>query len=247
MTINRSIVRPGKGKNSPKLGDCAVMAASEADLRMVCGRMNLHEADFIKLFMSRLYAADQRQTDTFTLVGPFIGAPYAAMILETLIAWGARKILFLGWCGGVSSDVKIGDIIIPDCAFIDEGTSISYKNNKSLCVLPSDGLTENIKKSFSNDGICFKTGSVWTTDAVYRETSEKVKYYRNKDVLAVDMELSAVFTVANFYRVEVAGVLVVSDEISTGKRVTGFSSKYFKKSRAAVCNTISSICLEKKI
>jgi len=47
------------------------------------------------------------------VVGPFVGAPYAAMLLETLIAWDVEKIIFFGWCGAISHDVKIGDIIIP--------------------------------------------------------------------------------------------------------------------------------------
>ena len=62
----------------------------------------------------------------FSITGPFIGAPYAAMLLETLIAWGARRIIFLGWCGAVAEEVKIGDIILPTAALIDEGTSGHY-------------------------------------------------------------------------------------------------------------------------
>ena len=61
------------------------------------------------------------------------------------------------------------------------------------------------------------------------------------------MELSAVFTVGSFREVEVGGVLIVSDEISTCKQVAGFSRQCFKKSRADVCEAISSMCLKKKI
>jgi len=239
MTSDKAIVRPVRGKNSPHLSDCAVMAASEADLRMLCSKMNLQEANFTKLFMSRLYAADEGQTENFTIVGPFIGAAYAAMIMETLIAWGVRKILFLGWCGAVSPQVRIGDIIIPDCALIDEGTSMSYKKDKNICALPPGSLTESIKQALGKNDICFHTGSVWSTDAIYRETCEKMRYYQNKNALAVDMELSALFTVGSFRGVDVAGVLVVSDELSTGKQVPGFSSKCFKKSRVDVCEAIT--------
>ncbi len=246
MTKDDAIVRPVRGKNSPQLGDYAVMAASESDLRMFCGKMNLQKDRFIKLFMSRLYV-DDGQTENFALVGPFIGAPYAAMILETLIVWGARKILFFGWCGAVSPDVKIGDIIIPTGAIIDEGTSRHYKKGENFCVRPQGHITEKIKEALNQRGICFQTGLIWSTDAVYRETCERVKYHQKKDALAVDMELSAVFTVGSFREVEVGGVLIVSDEISTCKQVAGFSRQCFKKSRADVCEAISSMCLKKKI
>jgi len=246
MTKDDAIVRPVRGKNSPRLGDYAVMAAAEPDLHMLCGKMNLRENRFIKLLMSRLYV-DKGQTENFSLVGPFIGAPYAAMILETLIVWGARKILFFGWCGAVSPDVKIGDIIIPTGALIDEGTSRHYNNGEDFCVRPQGHITEKIKEALSQSGISYHTGPVWSTDAFYRETSEKVRYYQSKDALAVDMELSALFTVGSFREVEVGGVLIVSDEISTCKQVAGFSRQCFKKSRADVCEAISSIRLKKTV
>ena len=245
MTKDDAIVRPVKGKNSPQPGACAVMVSSESDLRMLCRKMNLLENCFIKLFTSRLYIDNRRAN--LTLVGPFIGAPYAVMILETLIARGVRKILFFGWCGAISPDVKIGDIIIPTGAIIDEGTSRHYKKGENFCVRPPGHITEKIKEALSQRGICFQTGLIWSTDAVYRETCERVKYYQNKDALAVDMELSALFTVGSFREVEVGWVLIVSDEISTCKQVAGFSRQCFKKSRADVCEAISSMCLKKTI
>jgi len=238
MTRDDAIVRPVKGRNSPQVSDYAVMVGSESDLRMLCGKMSLQEDCFKKLFMSRLYV-DDRQTENLTLAGPFVGAPYATMIFETLIVWGARKILFFGWCGAVSPKVKIGDIIIPTGAIIDEGTSRHYKKGENFCVRPPGHITEKIKEALSQRGICFHTGLIWSTDAVYRETCERVKYYQNKDVLAVDMELSALFTAGSFREVEVGGVLVVSDEISTCKQVSGFSRQCFKKSRTDVCEAIS--------
>ena len=245
MNKDDAIVRPVKGRNSSQPGVYAVMVSNEADLRMLCGQMNLQEDCFIKLFMSRLYI-DNRQAN-LTLAGPFVGAPYAVMILETLIARGARKILFFGWCGAISPDVRIGDIIIPTGAIIDEGTSRHYGKDNGSLVRPSDYISGSIKEALTENRLSFYEGFIWSTDAVYRETCERVKYYQNKDALAVDMELSALFTAGSFRKVEVGGILVVSDEISTCKQVAGFSKQCFKKSRADVCEAISSICLKKTV
>ena len=245
MNKDDAIVRPVKGRNSSQAGVYAVMVSNEADLRMLCGQMNLQENHFIKLFMSRLYI-DNRQAN-LTLAGPFIGAPYAVMILETLIARGARKILFFGWCGAISPDVRIGDIIIPTGAIIDEGTSRHYGKDNGSLVRPSHYISGSIKEALTENRLSFYEGFIWSTDAVYRETCERVKYYQNKDALAVDMELSALFTAGSFRKVEVGGILVVSDEISTCKQVAGFSKQCFKKSRADVCEAISSICLKKTV
>ena len=75
----------------------------------------------------------------------------------------------------------------------------------------------------------------------YRETPSKVKYFQGKDALGVEMETSALFTVGSFRNVEVGGILVVSDELSTYKWKTGFSDNRFKESRRAAHKIISRI------
>lgn len=57
-------------------------------------------------------------------------------------------------------------------------------------------------------------GAVWTTDGVYRETLEKFRKFRDAEVLAVNMETSAVFAVAKYRNVEAASIQVISDVLS---------------------------------
>ena len=90
--------------------------------------------------------------------------------------------------------------------------------------------------------IKFHDGIVWTTDAIYRETQEKLEYYQAKDVLAVDMELSALFTVGRFRNIEIGSILVVSDELSTYKWRPGFREKRFIKTRKIVAEAIKNLC-----
>ncbi|MEA3417609.1 MAG: nucleoside phosphorylase [Thermodesulfobacteriota bacterium] len=246
MNKHDAIVNPATGKSALNLGSNAVMVSSDSDLQILCGMMNLKKERFKKLLMSRLYIDGGDKTNV-TLTGPFIGAPYTVMLLETLIAWGARKILFSGWCGAISCDVMIGDIIIPDGAIIDEGTSKHYGKVDGSLVRSSGNISESIKEALRKKGLSFHEGVIWSTDAVYRETPEKVEHFQKKDALAVEMELSALFTVGSFREVEVGAVLVVSDEISTYNQVAGFSKQCFRKSRRAVCKTISSMCFEKTV
>ena len=119
-----AIVNPVRSKNAPAIGPVAVMAATEMDLFFQCDLFKFNRDDYRRLFTSRLYI--ESSGSGISLTGPFIGAPYAAMMLETLIAWGARRIIFLGWCGAVSKQAKIGDIILPTSALVDEGTSRNY-------------------------------------------------------------------------------------------------------------------------
>jgi len=235
------IVVPVKGKNSPNLGPVAVMVSTQADLSLFCSLTGLDEEKHKNLFVSRLYIGNTAEAG-FAVVGPFVGAPYATMLLETLVAWGADKIIFFGWCGAISHDVKIGDIIIPTGSIIDEGTSKHYHQEKDGVSRPSSYILKNTKEALTKAGLAFHEGIVWSTDAIYRETYEKIKYYQDKDVLAVEMELSALFTVGKFRNVQIGGILVVSDELSTFKWQPGFRNELFKESRMAACEVINDLC-----
>jgi len=241
QSLSDGIIAPVKGKNSLNLGPVAIMVSSQADLSLFCSLIDLDEEKFKKLFVSRLYIGNTTEAQ-FAVVGPFVGAPYAAMLLETLIAWGARKIIFFGWCGAISHDVKIGDIIIPAGAMIDEGTSKHYHQGDNSMSRPSSHILKNIKETFIKTGLTFHEGIIWSTDAIYRETCEKVNYYQEKDILAVEMELSALFSVGKFRNVHIGGILVVSDELSTLAWQPGFRKQRFKENRMSATKAIKALC-----
>ena len=56
------------------------------------------------------------------------------------------------------------------------------------------------------------------------------------------MELSAIYSAAGFRNIEAAGILVVSDEISTLTWKPGFRDNHFRESRAVVCEALIKIC-----
>jgi len=238
---NEAIVNPAKPKNAPDLGPVAVMAATRTDLFSLCGLFNFDKNDFYRLMISRLYS-DRLHPDGVSVTGPFVGAPYAVMLLETLIAWGVRKIIFLGWCGAVSGKVKIGDIILPTAAVIDEGTSAHYGPMDNGFSRASSSLVSMIRQVLNKNQIDFHAGAIWTTDAVYRETRQQVESRQQDGILAVEMELSALYTVAQFRQVALAGILVVSDELSSLDWRPGFKDERFVQGRRTAYRVVAELC-----
>jgi uridine phosphorylase len=241
MASDDAIIFPKKGKRSPQLGSVGVIAGTETDLNLLCSLLDFDKTKYQKLFTSRLYVAGRPSGD-FSLSGPLIGAPYAAMVLETLIAWGVRKILFLGWCGSISEKVKIGDIIVPTSAIIDEGTSGHYKEDDNRMSFPSERMVTKLQKTLTRNQLKFHNGTIWSTDAVYRETRQKVQFYQRREAIGVEMEISALFTVAKFRRVHMGAIVVVSDELASFKWHSGFKMDEFKHGRKAACAVIRDIC-----
>jgi purine-nucleoside phosphorylase len=237
---DHAIVNPVKSKNSPELPAFAALIGSFKDLKQICNSPILNKSHQRSLYNSKLY-----YTRRFCIAGPMIGAPYAVMIMESLVAWGAKNILFYGWCGSISENIEIGTIILPTGAYIDEGTSRHYcEEPYKDFVTPSYELAGKIRKKLFQKSIPFKETTIWTTDAIYRETPGKVKHYLAKNAMAVEMELSALFTVGQFRKANVAGLLVVSDDLSGQSWLPGFRKPSFINSRKLVCDAIEELCME---
>lgn len=235
----------------PGIQPVVVMTAVADELAYISRKMGGAEIGSRTMLMSRLYGSDQQEKGNYpcSVVGPFIGAPYAVILLETLIAWGAETILFIGLCGSISPDIRIGDVIVPSSAVIDEGTTRHYSDDDTYpatdprrVVMPSEKPIETITKTLVNASVAFHQGPIWTTDALFRETRAKVAYHQQHGVLCVDMETSALFSVAEFYGVKAAAVHVVSDELFTGEWNPGFKNKKLKQVRRTVCDCVMDIC-----
>ena len=87
---------------------------------------------------------------------------------------------------------------------------------------------------------------MWTTDAPYRESREKVWELAAKGVLGVDMEFAALNTVASFRKIELAAVLIVSDELWQNEWNPGFRTARFKSTNEAVIRILVDMSKKKR-
>lgn len=237
-----AIVNPVKGKNSPEPGPVALMASNTADLHHLVKAMAPDPRPHRNVLMSRLYCPEETGKGG-ALIGPAIGAPYAVILFENLIAWGVKRLLFIGWAGAIDPGIRIGDVVLASGAIVDEGTSPHYGRKKHTVVKAADSLTKKISRDLKTGGLDFYQGLAWTTDAIFRETGEKLIKFQKAGALAVEMELSALFSVARFRGVEAAGVLAVSDELASLKWRPGFGDKRFKQTRRNLCEVLAGLCL----
>ncbi|MBW2063178.1 MAG: nucleoside phosphorylase [Deltaproteobacteria bacterium] len=157
------------------------------------------------------------------LAGPILGAPQAVMVMEYLRLKGVRTFLSLGLCGSIQPDLSIGQIVLPQAALSEEGTSAHYLLEDEFASADPD-LSRQLAEHLADQGLNYRTGRVWTTDAPYRETRDKVQRYSAQGILAVDMEASALMTAARFHGLTFAGLMIVSDELRLDEHFLGFNS-----------------------
>ena len=184
---------------------------------------------------------DGRKISVF---GTPLGAPQAALMLERLIAMGAGKILSFGCCGSLQPALGVGSVVVPTEALCEEGTSAHYPLPGGKKGKADDEMVQFCLAKSRDRKINAVSGKVWTTDALFRETRGKTRKYSQEGILAVEMEMSALLTVAAYRGVRLGGFMVVSDELASLKWKTGFLNPFFwHASKKAVRLAIEIGCL----
>ncbi len=231
-----SLVPPLGARQAPDLGPAAVMVSTAADFKLFVSAMAPDRT--VPFFLSSLIT----EQNGVSAAGPFVGSPYGAMLMESLKAKGVSRIIILGWCGALTGSLETGDLVLPDLALVDEGTSRHYAAldpdvPKSA---PDEDLSFLLAGHLKDRGLSCTRGPVWTTDAIYRETPRKVVWFKSQGAIAVEMECSALFSVAAFQNIQVTSLLVVSDSLASGNWDPGFKKQRFKTARQDACRAVLS-------
>ncbi|MBI5585922.1 MAG: nucleoside phosphorylase [Deltaproteobacteria bacterium] len=221
-------IQPKRSRFDPVLGPLAFLVAVGDDLRpLVREARRRGQAVYQNQWLRVFRFGSGPEAVAFS--GPVLGAPQAVMLLEKLIALGARRVLFVGWAGSLDPALKPGDLLLPVRAVSEEGTSRHYAPEPDPRA--PEGWIREIAGALERSGWPCRTGAVWTTDAPYRETWAKITAYRAAGVAAVDMETAALFTVGLFRKIEVAALLIISDELSGTRWQHAFRDPRFLQSR----------------
>jgi len=224
------VISPRRGKYERAIPACGLFFANFADAAVAHRRLSAAGGEEHSSFMSRLTVD---KGGGFFVAGPAVGAPFATLCLEKMVVLGARRIIFYGWCGSIVPDLPIGRIVVGDQAVSGEGTSQYYPLPQPAA--PSKDLQQEIVSYCANRGLMTQLATIWSTDALYREDRRQLSRLREeKGVRAIDMEYSALCTVAAFRHIELAGVFVVSDELFAVAWHPGFSGGQFRDTNASL-------------
>lgn len=146
------------------------------------------------------------------LIHPGVGASLAAGLLEVVIARGCRKFIVCGGAGVLDSSITAGRAIVLARALRDEGTSYHYLP-PSRMVEASPAAVIALEASLTEHGFPYTVGQSWTTDAIFRETREKVRRRREEGCIVVEMEAAALFAVARFRGVTIGEAVYAGDDV----------------------------------
>lgn len=147
-----------------------------------------------------------------TMIDFGIGSPQAALLINCLAYLdNLKSVIMLGMCGGIDDILEIGDFIVPSAAIRGEGTSRHYLPSE-FPAIPASSVNLFCIGAVRQMNLTPRCGIVYTTDRRLWEFDDPfVDYLRQQRILAIEMELATLFSVAYRYEVPIGSVMLVSD------------------------------------
>ena len=193
--------REGQDENI-RLPKVAVGVFSQILFKDIVEKFKCKEVGYIYYvnFEKSVYILDYKGT-LITLFMAAVGGPAMASDIEELHAQGVEKFIIFGNCGVLDSKIEDCSIIIPNKAYREEGTSYHYaEESDEIEVNPK--YKEEFIKILEENGFDYTIGPTWTTDAFYRETTDKIKYFKDLGVKTVEMEGATIAAVCKYLGIE---------------------------------------------
>jgi len=237
----QSVVRPedyityilkekGNEEIRKEIPETCLIVYSETFYRRVKGYQKVVDIGSRK--PTEIYLIKRDEGKNFGIVCPQYGDGMASATLAELTALGFRNFLSLGTTGHPTNranlEVKVGDILLVNDALIYEGASHHHLPLPDLlryyafartlpAQRPHPKAREILQDILKQRELAFKEGTVATTGAFYMESPLFIEEALRRNVIALDMETTALFSRAEYHNrtkqadITIATILYFSD------------------------------------
>lgn len=197
----------------------AVITFAASDVKRITSGRDVHVMEAWAAFRAIHHFAG---SDTI-VVRSFFGGPNIAALVEELSSFGVKEFILWGYCGGMADNSRIGDVYLARGAIREDGISHHYLDSEDDYI--SSDWTDSWVSACESEYI--RLADIWSTDAIYRETENKIKAYRERGVAGVEMEVASLYSVCRAKGLKCIAILVVSDLFTCGQWVSGFHERSF--------------------
>ena len=141
--------------------------------------------------------------EPLTIQSTGMGGPSTAIVVEELIALGARRLVRIGTCGALAADLQLGALLAAAAVLPGDGTSVALGAKGR--VLSDPELLERLTAAGA------RPATVASTDLFYDPREESAVAWAGDGAVAVEMEAATIFTLAARHGIAAACVLGVTD------------------------------------
>ncbi|MFC7007004.1 nucleoside phosphorylase [Halalkalicoccus salilacus] len=175
-----------------------------------------------------------------------IGSPSAAIAVEELARVGADTFIRVGSCGAIQEGMDVGDLVITTGAVRQEGTSGEYVREDYPASADHEVVSALVAAA-ERLGYDYHTGITMSADSFYAGqgrpgfegfeaagSDDLVEALREANVKNIEMEASAILTLANVYGLRAGAVCSVYANRITGEFRTEGESRAAETASLAV-------------
>lgn len=172
--------------------------------------------------------------------GTGMGVPSISIYINELMAsYNVQNLIRVGTCGAIQKDVKVRDVILAMTASTDSQMNRLTFGGVDFAPTANFDLLKRAYDAGIDKGLNLKVGNVFTSDMFYNDNSELEKWAKYQ-ILAIEMETAALYTLAAKFDRKALSVLTVSDHILTGEETTA-------EERQSTFNEMIEVALEAAI
>jgi purine-nucleoside phosphorylase len=172
--------------------------------------------------------------------GTGMGVPSISIYINELMqSYNVQKLIRVGTCGAIQKDVKVRDVILAMTSSTDSQMNRMTFGGIDYAPTANFELLKNAYDAGLEKGLNLKVGNVFTADMFYNDNSDLEKLARY-GILAIEMETTALYTIAAKFGRQALSVLTVSDHILTGEETTA-------EERQMTFNTMIEVALDAAI
>ncbi len=158
--------------------------------------------------------------ERISVQGTGMGVPSISIYVNELMQeYNVQNLIRVGTCGAIQKDVKVRDVILAMSASTDSQMNRLTFGGVDYAPTADFHLLLKAYEAGKQKGLELKVGNVFTADMFYNDNAEHEKWARYQ-ILAVEMETAALYTLAAKFGRKALSILTVSDHIVTGEATT---------------------------
>ncbi|CAA9357396.1 MAG: Purine nucleoside phosphorylase [uncultured Nocardioidaceae bacterium] len=161
------------------------------------------------------------QGKAVSVQGSGMGLPSMSIYLNELFGtYDVQTVVRVGSCGAMAPELALRDLVVASGACTDSSMNRLRFDGIDYAPVADFELLRRAVDAADAAEVTTKVGLVYSSDSFYHPRPEIGSRLAEYGVLAVEMEASALYTLAAKYRRRALAICTVSDHVLTGEETT---------------------------